>query len=244
MTFVLAVMGLSILFELAPVAAALAQRDVLYRALRLVAACFALMFLQDAASWWMAERGINNHWLSHVGTPLQTLLLLFALAEWQLGQTGRRAVQLAAAGFVLLWGGLIVALENPLTFSLFTQPLQAILVVCVAAWTMVRRLARTLDTPLAEPWFWIISGLLLYFGTGVVLSPVSNLLMRSAPDLIVTAYVAKAVVNIVAYLLVARGMLCRMPSGSSGGSSWPPVSSPSSSPPPSSYRLSSSSAAS
>lgn len=202
------------------------------------------MFVQDAAGWWMAERDINNLWVAHVGTPLQTLLLLFALAEWQTGETGRRAVRFAALGFLLLWGILLAAVEDPRAFSRFAQPLQAILLVSVAAWTMVRRTVLTFEAPLAEPWFWVCAGLLLYFGSGAVLGPVSNLLLRSDPGLVRIAYVAKAVINVAAYLLVTRGVLCSLPSGNSGGSSSRRLSSPSSSGPPSSFRSSSSSAGS
>lgn len=240
----LVIFAISILFELAPVAAAAWRRRALTRPLRLVAACFGLMFVQDVAGWWMAERDINNLWLSHVATPVQTLLLLFALAEWETSETGHRAVRFAGLGFLGAWGVLLLAVEDPLAFSRFTQPLQAILVVSVAAWTLVQRTARTFETPLAEPWFWVCSGLLLYFGTGVVLSPVANVLMHSAPDRLLMAHEAKAIINIVAYLLVARGMLCRLPSGSSGGSSSLQASSPSSSRRRSSALFSSSSGAS
>ena len=223
--------------------AAVAARRRLTPALRLVAACFVVMFVQDAAGWWMAEREINNLWIGHIGRPLQTLLLLLAFAEWQTGETGRRAVRFAGVGFVLLWF-LLLAVEDPRTFSRFSQPLQAILVVSVAAWTLVRRTVRTFEAPLAEPWFWICAALLLYFGSGAVLGPVSNLLLRSQPELVRIAYLAKAVINIVAYLLVARGILCSQPSGSSGGSWSRPASSPSSSAPPSFSRFSFSSAGS
>lgn len=220
------------------------MRRRLTTALRLVALCFAVMFVQDAAGWWMAERNIGNLWVSHVGTPLQTLLLLFALAEWQTGESERRAVRFAAVGFLLVYLVLVAAVEDPRAFSRFARPLQAILVVSVAAWTMVRRTVTTFESPLAAPWFWVSAGLLLYFGSGAVLGPVSNLLMRTSPDLVRIAYVVKALVNIVAYLLVARGILCSQPSGSSGGSWGPPASSPSSSAPPWSSPSSSSSAVS
>lgn len=235
---------MSIVLELAPVTAAVVVRRRLTRALRLVAVCFVVMFVQDAAGWWMAERDLSNLWVSNIGTPVQTLLFLFALGEWQTGETERRAVRFAGLGFVLLWGALLAGFEDPRTFSRFGQPLQAILVVSVAAWTMVRRTIRTLEAPLAEPWFWVCAGLLLYFGSGAVLAPVAHVLLRSNPDQVRIAYVGKAVINIVAYLLVARGVLCSLPSGNSGGFWSRPRSSRSSSAPPSSFRFSSSSAAS
>jgi hypothetical protein len=226
------------------VVAAMAVRRRLTSALRLVAACFAVMFVQDAAGWWMAERNVNNLWIGHVGRPLQTLLLLFAFSEWQMGDTERRAVRLAGLGFLLLWVALLAGFEDPRAFSRFGQPLQAILVVSVVAWTMVRRTALTFEAPLAEPWFWVGAGLLLYFGSSAVVGPVSRLLLPSGAELVRLVYFVKAIVNIVAYLLVARGVLCSLPNGSSGGSWWRPRSSPSSSAPPSSLRFSSSSAVS
>ncbi|HEU4700670.1 MAG TPA: hypothetical protein VFS40_15910 [Gemmatimonadales bacterium] len=225
----------STLCELAPVAAALRWRPlrVLPAPRRLVVLCFLLMFLEDALLWWTARHQGNNLWLGYLAAPVQTTLLLFALAWWQTGAVERRAVRLAAVGFVGLWILLVLGLEDTGTFSRFAAPLRALLVVAVAAWTLVRRSTRTLESPTEEAWFWVATGLLLYFGTGVVLDPVSRLLLRTAPHLVLAAHVAKAGINIVTYFLVARGMLCRLPSGSSGGSSWPPASSPSSSAPPS-----------
>jgi hypothetical protein len=226
----------STLFELAPVVAALRHRPLLGALPRprlLVALCFALMFAQDAALWWLRTRQENNLWLVYVGVPVQTALLLAAYAHWQVGPVERRAVRLAAVGFVALWAALVAWFEDTQAFSRFATPLQAILIVSVVAWTMVRRSTRTMESPASESWFWVSAGLLVYYGSGAVLGPVSNLLFRDAPHLVRAAFTAKAAVNIVAYLLVARGMLCKLPSGSSGGSSSPPASSPSSSPPPS-----------
>jgi hypothetical protein len=223
--------------ELAPIAAALRRRPLgaLPPAQRLLALCFALMFLQDVTMAWLLAQRANNQWVAYLGAPVQTVLLLLALAHWQIGAVARRAVRLAAAGFVAVWALLMLGVEDPRDFSRFASPLRALLVVAVAAWTMVRRSTRTLEVPAGEPWFWVCAGLLLYFGTGVVLGPVSRLLYGGAPHLVLAAHNAKSVINIFAYLLVARGMLCRQPSrsGSSGGSSWPPASPPSSSPRPS-----------
>lgn len=243
---VYALLVVSTLFELAPVVAA-ARRGpprALPVPLRLIALCFAAMFLQDVALWWLSSRREPNLWLTYFGFPVQTALLLAALASWQVRPVERRAVRMAAVGFVVVWAVLMARVEDTSVHSRFADPLQTLSVVSVAAWTMVRRSISTMESPPEEPWFWVTSGLLLYFGSGAVLGPVSNLLFRTRPDLVLTAYNAKAVVNIVAYLLIARGMLCRVPNGTSGGSSSPPASSSSSSPPPSWARYSSSSAAS
>jgi hypothetical protein len=243
---VYALLVASTLCELAPAVAVLRWRPLgaLPAPRRLVALCYVVMFLEDALLWWIGRHQGNNLWLAYLAAPIQTTLLLLALAWWQTGEVERRAVRLAAAGFVVLWALLVLALEDTHTFSRFASPLRSLLVVAVAAWTLVRRSIRTLESPTEEPWFWVSAGLLLYFGTGVVLDPVSKLLLRTAPHLVLAAHVTKAGVNIVTYFLVARGMLCRLPSGSSGGSSSPPASSDSSSAPPSWSRFSSSSAAS
>lgn len=232
---VYAVLVASTLLELAPVVAALRMRPfgALPAPRRLVALCFAVMFVQDALLWWIGMQGRNNLWLTYFGVPIQTTLLLAAYAHWQAGPVARRAVRLAAIAFVAIWALLVAGFEDTQAFSRFTSPLQALLVVAVVAWTLVRCAARAVEPLAGEDWFWISAGLLVYFGTGVVLGPVSNLLLEHAPHLVRAAHLAKVVVNIVAYLLVAWGMLCKLPTGRSGGSSSPPASSRSSSREPS-----------
>lgn len=216
----------STIVELAPVAAGVYSRvrGRLPPAHRLLACCFGFMFVQDAALWWIGVRGDNNLWIGHLGTPVQTLLLLAALAHWQLSQVEARTMRIAAAGFVVVWALLALRVEDIHMFSRIASPLRALLVVAVAAWTILRRSTGTLESPTSEAWFWASTGLLLYFGSGAILGPVSSLLYSRAPNLIETAYYTKAAINIAAYLLVARGMLCRVPSGSSGGFSSPPAS--------------------
>lgn len=233
MSAVYLLLATSIVVELVPVVVALRRRGRLPRPLLLVAICFAVMFAQDVVMWWMAERRQNNLWLTYFGVVVRVSLLLPALAHWQVTETERRAVRLAAVAFLPVWLVLFLVAEDPRSFSRFIHPIEALLLVAVAAGTLVRRSTQTLESPTAEPWFWIGSGLLLYYGPGVVLSPASRLLLMSSPELMMMAYNTKIAISIVAYLLVARGMSCLQPSRSSGGSSSPPVSSASSSPAPS-----------
>jgi hypothetical protein len=230
------IMIASILVELAPVLAAAYVGRALTRPLFLVALCWLLMFGQDVAMWWMATHGVHNLWLSHLGIPVRATLLLFAFTAWQTDELSRVALRIANAGFFVLWLVLYLLFEDPTGFSRFASPIHAILLVAVSAYTIVRRSQQSLVPALESDWFWVGAGVLLYFAASVVISPVSRLLMVSAPELVIQAVYVKAIIYIVAYLLIARGVLCLLPLRTSGGYSSPALSSPSSSPPPSSPR--------
>lgn len=210
-------------------AAALLVRRTLTPPLGLVALCFVVMFAQDTALWTLAEHRVNNLWLLHAGIPVQTALVLGAYSYWQVGELERLTLRFAIVGFLLVWMVLFVWFEEPRAFSRFSKPLQAVLLVSVSAWTLVRRAHESLEPLVRADWFWVTSGLLGYFAVGAVLSPVSHLLMQSAPDLVVKAFLGKAAFSILVYLAIARGILCRMPLETSGGFSSPLPSSPSSS---------------
>ena len=113
------------LLQLAPVAAAVAVRRRLTPALRLVAICFAVMFLVDAAGWWMAERYVSNLWVSNIGTPVQTVLLLFALAHWQTGLGKAESSAGLAAGIKVALYTTIFGLFVAIPATLLAAYLQA-----------------------------------------------------------------------------------------------------------------------
>lgn len=222
----------SIFFELAPVIAAVRARRTLSPALALVALCFLLMFVQDVAMWRLAQLRVNNLWLVHLGVPVQTGLLLAAFSHWQREEVERLTLRIALLGFLLIWAGLFLV-EEPDSFTQFSGPLRSVLLVTVSAWTLIRRSQETTAPVARADWFWISTALLLYFATSALINPVSRVLMESAPHLVQQAFLTKATFNICLYLLVARGILCRMPLESSGGFWSPRPSSRSSSPPPS-----------
>lgn len=175
---------------------------------RWIAIAFGVWFVQDCALRWLAHSGRNNHWLIHVGNPVSTVLFLLAYAAWMREPVRRRALHLAAAAYCVVWAALFLTIEDSHTFSQYTGPLQALVLILVCAYVLMRAVANDPPPIWRTGVFWISVGLVLYFGTGLLLSPVSGMLITTEPSLVLTAYVAKAGLNIIAYLLVTTGMLC------------------------------------
>lgn len=175
---------------------------------RWIAAAFAFWFAEDCLLWWTAAHHVNNHWLVHIGNPVGTALVLMAYAFWMGEPVRQRALRIAAAVYFAVWAGLFLAIENSDTFSQYTDPLQALVLILVCAYTLMRAVGAAAGPVWRRAEFWVSVGLLLDFGTGLLLSPVSGVLAKSDPSLVVSAYVAKAGINTLAYLLVTTGMLC------------------------------------
>src|SRR5512141_1698122 len=197
----------SVVTEAFPVVAAVARRTR-DAGRRWIAVAFALWFLEDCALRWIAKNGANNHWLIHMGNPVSTVLFLLAYAAWMREPVRRRALHLAAAAYCVVWAALFLTIEDSHTFSQYTGPLQALVLILVCAYVLMRAVANDPPPIWRTGVFWISVGLVLYFGTGLLLSPVSGMLITTEPSLVLTAYVAKAGLNIIAYLLVTTGMLC------------------------------------
>jgi hypothetical protein len=188
--------------------------------------------LIDAAGLYLALRHQNNHWLSYVGSPVLTFTALMALSAWQPFPAARRALRGAAVLFVLAVLVLVAFIEQVSTFSLLRGPVESLLIVAASLGTLLVLVRQEQGNLLQRAWFWICTGLALRYGAAVALDPLARLLIGDSHQVVLSALKVKAVVDLAAYLLIARGVWCPvLPQPSSGPSS--PVSLPSrlSSPP-------------
>ena len=217
------IINASILAESLPVAAAIATRTR-DPARRWMAVAFASWVLQDLALWVTAVRHLNNHWIIHIGNPITTVLFLLAYVWWMEDPVRQRALRIAAGAYVVVWAILFLTVENVTTFSQYTGPLQALVLMLVCAYAVVRAVGSGPAPVWRRDVFWISIGLLLEFGTGLLMAPVSGMLEPVHPWLVQTALAGKDAVNILAYLLVTMGMLCPPSPLSIGDFSSRPVS--------------------
>ncbi len=198
----------SIWVQLVPVVAFVAVRRWANVALTLTAISVLVMLAQDLLMVWFGSRGMNNLWVSHAAMPVTTALILWAYSHWQVRGAPRSAIRVAAALYLLIWVLLSLAAESFMQFSRFTGPMQAILVIAAAGYTLVAHFRET-DAPLDEPWFWISLGWVLYFGSGVMHDPISHLLLRAGElDYLRLSYYLKAGINVLAFALLTGGFLC------------------------------------
>ena len=186
----------------------------------------------DAASLLLALRRQNNHWLSYISAPTMAVTALIALSRLQPGQLGRRLLRLVALSFVAAVIVLVVFVESVSTFSLLRGPIESLLIVAASLGTLLLLVRQEQGSLLQRDWFWICIGLALRYGGAVAIDPIARLLIGDPQPVVLSALTVKAVVDMAAYLLIARGVWCPvLPQPSSGPSS--PVSLPSrlSSPP-------------
>jgi hypothetical protein len=163
----------------------------------------------DAAALWMGRRDQHNLLLSTLQTPLSTALVLWALSCWQLAELQRLTLRLAIIPFLAAWGVLTFALEDTSSFSRVAEPLASLVGLGAAAFTLVARSHSTGGSLLRQDWFWVSGGMAMYFGTATALAPLSALLVGEAPQLVIRAYEVKSLLDVFAFLAIARGVTCQ-----------------------------------
>jgi hypothetical protein len=166
--------------------------------------------------------------------PLGSAFALWALAHSHPPQSAaQRAMRIAVPALLTAVLFVTVTIEDSNTFSLFALPINAFVVLVAAAWTFISRSMTATDALTSQDWFWIATGIMLYAATTTALQPVSWYFQtHDRVDLLRFVYPARAAVDIVGFIAVARGVLCHNPPLSFGGSfSVPSSPLPSSSPP-------------
>jgi hypothetical protein len=164
--------------------------------------------LDDGIALALALQGRHNLWLRYPFGPLETALLLVALSLWHGDSVARLALRVAVPVFALTWGLLVGFVERTDTFGLVTGPLQSLVVLSAALVTLLVRVRSQEGGLLQEDWFWVCTGLSLWYGSSAALEPLSRLLVAEHPSVVSSAYQVKAVVDVLASLILARGMLC------------------------------------
>jgi len=191
-----------------PLAAAIVARRPMRGARPWVLAWCVLLVLVDATALWVGREGRSNIILFDLVTPIGGALVLWALSFWQSGELARLTFRLAIIPFVAVWGALTIAFDEASSFSRVADPMASLVGLGAAAFTLVAR-SRASEGPLHHSdWFWVSGGMALYFGTAAALSPLSALLVRQAPDLVIRAYEVKSVLDVLAFLAIARGVTC------------------------------------
>lgn len=207
--------------EVTPLLAAVRMRAALTPALRLVTAVFALGIAQEIVNAWLTSRHVHNTWLNNLLMPVYTALFLWAFSLWQTGAVSRLAMRLAIPLFVVVWLVSTVLLSGVTRFPRVAGPIQSMLLVCVAAYTLVTAAMRATDPVWRHDWFWISAGVLLTYGTSTLLEPITGHLAYTHPATAKSVISIWNVIDGVASLLITGGILCARRHPISGGSSWP-----------------------
>lgn len=184
----------------------------------MVAVWTLMLLATDLGRLILGSLGINNHWVYYAVMPIGAGLVLWTLALYQTAPVLRTALRLAIPGFLALYVPLLLLVENIGGFSRVAVPLYATVLLGASLITLVHRSLLADGQLASHDWFWISAGLSLYFGSTTLLHPTALILLPTRADLVRGAYYLKAAVDVVAMILLARGVLCPLPQPTSGGS--------------------------
>lgn len=194
---------------LPPLAALWRWRSISFP-LKLLAVYSTVALVESLIARHLALSGYRTLWMMHAFEPIEAALLLWMFSRWQVREVTRLTVLLVIPAYLIAWGALQLTVESFQRFPLYIATVQSLLLIAVAAHTLVTR-SRTLMLPMVRfPWFWVSTGALLYFSYVTLLTPISRLLLPHSRNLVLIAYQINAVLGIVASLFFVRAMFCGM----------------------------------
>ncbi len=218
-----------IVAELAPPLVALLTRTRDRARIGIAVWCLILLAFDIFGAWLGGVHHANNLFILYITDAVSSVWLFWVLSQWQVRAVPALAVRLLLPCFLLANLILIFAVEDTENFSLVTTTLNGLLVLSLALYTLI---SRSLDERVRLTrfdWFWVCCGLVVYLTNEMAADPLARVLVKGRMEVLAALLTAKSVVNALAMLIIARGLLCPTQPLRSGGSSLPPSSRPSSS---------------
>jgi hypothetical protein len=128
------------------------------------------------------------------------------LALWQLSTPERTTIRLLIVPYVVFRLFLALRLEDLTTFSRFASPIDAVVLLTVAIWTLLRRSFGPATQPHATTdWFWACIGLAGYAIALAAYEPAA-LLVGNDRGALVLIFSLRSVLFMISYLTIAWGM--------------------------------------
>ena len=174
---------------------------------RWVASGIAVFFTLYLVATPMAVMHRKTRLVQELPILLGTLALLQGFATWQPNVSYRRALRLIQVGFVLLWSWAQVLQGLRNDFSTISGPIHAAVIATAAGLTLIAQAQFGSDRWTDQGWFWISVGLMVVYGTEVLLDPLLDRIFRVRDDLANLAFGFHQVLSVAGYLLVLRGVL-------------------------------------
>ncbi|MEO6067001.1 MAG: hypothetical protein ABIQ41_03330, partial [Gemmatimonadales bacterium] len=148
-----------------PAVAVIVRRN-LSRPVLWIAAGALVTVVGDLISLVVARETGNNHWVTYTVTPLTGGAYLLGLAEWQPSYLERLTLRLSVLPFAAAYLALVFFVEDMTTFSEFSGPFFALVILGAALWTLLRRAFQpSINSITRADWFWVAFGLALYGAT-------------------------------------------------------------------------------
>jgi len=201
-------------------AAALRRGRRLSTPARLIVVWCLLLLLDDAISLTIAHVRGRNLWYQYPTFPLESCIALWAFSLWQSNELLRIVYRIVIPVLLLVTAAALLMPGRAAAFDDVVVPLYSLVLLIAAVQTLLYRTFTSEQLVTREDWFWIGLGMSLTYGTAVAIRPFAQAFITSRPDWVADAYIAKAWTDILAFLLITRGILLRPnPLPRSGGRS-------------------------
>jgi hypothetical protein len=175
-----------------------------------IAVAISVAFLP--VSLWMALNNRPNRLLNDVEYLIRIVVMVVAFAVW-LPEDRRRRVWWVIPAFVVLWSVAQAIQGLDADFGYVSFPIAGLVAVGVAGYTLVTLVQATAGRWTDNLWFWAATGVMVIYGTAVILDPLWFQLFRVRDDLMLAAFAVNVTGNLIGYVLIARG-LWRLPATS------------------------------
>jgi hypothetical protein len=193
--------------EAAPLVAVAAVRRPQRGARFWVLAWSGVLVFADGLQLYLALHGVRNLWVGYIGT-VAGALVLWALSYWQTGTTGRLTLRVATFLFLIVWVLLTLTLDDTSNLSRAGNPMANTVCLLAAAYTLLARSVRSRAELLRQDWFWVSAGLALYFAIRSAIDLMRVMLFGHDFVLMSQLLQVGFVLNLVAFLAIARGVTC------------------------------------
>jgi hypothetical protein len=183
------------------------------RGIRLIVSGTAIFASYSLIAAPLSRAGVRTRLLQEGPILLGALMYLIGFAALQPQPRQRRLLGATAFVFVVLWGLAQWAQGVRADFSEISGPIHASILAAASGYTLVNLVRVTQDQWTSQVWYWVCIGLMLVYGTEVLLDPLMANVFGVRNDLILFPYYFHQVASSVGYLLMAVGLSrARVPS--------------------------------
>ena len=135
-----------------------------------------------------------------------TLCFLIGLTSWQPSDWSRSSLRVMQVAFASLWVAAQFLQGWKDDFSTVSGPIHATAIMVGASVTLITFARVGPGRWTTHPWFWICIGMMVVYGTEVLLEPLMHQIYPVRADLVAVAYVFHDVFSIVGWAIVTRGL--------------------------------------
>lgn len=196
---------------LIPLFAALYVYQKLTSVLKIFLLLLVLVAVTEASGFILSYEGVRYLWIYHIYTLVEYSLFVLIFLFWQKEPRVRKILGFSIPGFFVIWLIAKFSVERWGEMDNFTSSLEAVILIGVAAYTLINLTQEKMNSLIADPRFWITMGVLIYFTGNIVTFALGNVLLSLLQKGDQVIWPLHSILNIVANLFYAGGFLCLLP---------------------------------